>query len=353
MASSPPDPVVGIRGTIGNTPLVRLDHLSPRADLTIWAKLEYFNPGGSAKDRTAKFIVDEAVESGLLRPDTTIIESSSGNLGMALAREALLRGWPFHCVVDPRANRQAVATMQALGAVVHTVEAPDPHTNDWLSARRNRVQELLAEIPNSVTLDQYSNRAAFTAHSEGTMHEIVSALNHPPDHLFVALSTTGTLGGCLRHLNEIGAASRTIGVDAEGSVLFGGARGARQLPGFGAGVVPELSRELSPSQVLRVSDIDSVIGARLLAEREAILPGASGGAVISALLQHTAELPADSEVVLILHDSGGAYLETIYNDEWVAETLGVKSEELKQRLSAVPQARARTLHSLPERSTTS
>lgn len=353
MVNSPPDPVVGVRETIGNTPLVRLDHLSPRTDLTIWAKLEYFNPGGSAKDRTAKSIVDEAVGSGLLRPGTTIIESSSGNLGMALAREALLRGWPFHCVVDPRANRQAVATMQALGAVVHAVESPDPHTGDWLSARQNRVRELLTEIPNSVTLDQYSNRAAFTAHAEGTMHEIVSALHHPPDHLFVALSTTGTLGGCLRHLNDIGAASHTIGVDAEGSVLFGGARGTRQLPGFGAGVVPELSRELHPSRVVRVSDIDSVIGARLLAEREGILPGASGGAVISALLQQTAHLPTDAEVVLILHDSGGAYLETVYNDDWVTETLGVKPEDLTRRLAAVPQARPRTLNSLPERSPTS
>ncbi|MGD7003307.1 pyridoxal-phosphate dependent enzyme [Corynebacterium halotolerans] len=330
------DPDTGIRSTIGNTPLIRLDRLLPRPDVTVWAKLEYFNPGGSAKDRTAKALIDAARRTGELRPGMSIIESSSGNLGMALAREASLGGWPFHCVVDPRVNQQAVATMTALGAKVHHVTEPDPVTGDWLQARRSRVAELLQEIPGSLSLDQYSNRAAFGAHADGTMTEVVEQLGHAPDLLLVAMSTTGTIGGCLRHLRRIGAATTTVGVDAEGSVLFGGCRGHRSLPGFGAGVLPELATESRPDAVDRVSDIDSVTGARLLARREGILPGASGGAVVTAALARAADLPVGSEMVLILHDAGGAYLDTVYNDEWTRQTLGIDGAELEERISTFP-----------------
>lgn len=333
MPDAPPEPAVGIRSTIGATPLIRLDNLLPRTDCTVWAKLEYFNPGGSAKDRTARALVDAARESGALTAGASIVESSSGNLGMALAREALLGGWNFHCVVDPRANRQAVSTMTALGATVHTVTEPDPVTGDWLSARRHRVEELLEQLPGAVCLDQYSNRAAFAAHSEGTMREILTALGHSPDLLLVATSTTGTIGGCLRQLSEADGRTTTIGVDAEGSVLFDGCRGTRTLPGFGAGVSPALAEDVHPDGVDRISDVDSVAGARLLARREGILPGASGGAVVAALLSRAPDLAPGTEVVLILHDSGGAYLETVYDDDWILRTLGVSGEELAHRFT--------------------
>lgn len=216
-------------------PLVRLPYLSKRTGLTVWAKLEGFNPGGSAKDRTAAALVEDALSSGRLRPGGTVVESSSGNLGMALARECCLRGMSFHCVVDPRTNRYAASVMEALGATVHRVTEPDPATGDWLAARRNRVRDLLEELPGSVNLDQYSNRAVFPAHARGTMREIVAQLGHAPAHLFAAVSTTGTLGGCLEYLRSARAATRVTAVDATGSVLYGGCRGERPLPGFGAG----------------------------------------------------------------------------------------------------------------------
>lgn len=325
------DVAPGIRGTIGNTPLVQLNRLSGREDIKIWAKLEEFNPGSSAKDRTAAALVDAGIESGLLTTGVSVVESSSGNLGIALSRECQLHGWPFHCVVDPRANARTVAIMKAFGAIVHLVDKPDPATGDWLVARRNLVKELLAEIPDSVTLDQYSNRAAFRAHSEGTMSEILSSLGHAPGLLLVAMSTTGTLGGCIQRLREEGADTRAIGVDAVGSVLFGGARSARTLPGFGAGVSPDLEKDVTPDEVVRIADVDSVVGARLLVHREGILTGASGGAVIAALMGRIPTLPAGTEVVVVLHDSGAAYLETVYDDEWVRETLQVGPEELTRR----------------------
>lgn len=299
----------------GNTPLVRLDRLPARPGVTLWAKLEGYNPSGSAKDRTAHAILAAAD----LRPGTVIVESSSGNLGVALAREAVLGGWTFHCVVDPKANRSTIATMRAFGAVVHEVTAPDPATGDWLAARRARVAELLTEIPGAVCLDQYSNRAAFTAHDEGTMAEIVAQLGHTPAHLFVAVSTTGTIGGCLRRIAREGWDTEVTAVDAEGSVLFDGARGRRHLPGFGAGIVPDLAAEVTPDRIVRVGDRDSVAAARQLARTEGVLCGASGGAVVAAVGKLLPELHGD--VVLVLHDGGTHYLDTVYNDDWVEENL--------------------------------
>ena len=302
---------------IGDTPLVRLDRLTTGYDVTVWAKLESFNPGGSAKNRTAHAMVTAST----LRPGDVVVESSSGNLGVALAQEAVLGGWTFHCVVDPRTNRSTIAHMQALGTVVHEVTEPDPATGDWLTARRARVTQLLDEIKGAQCLDQYSNPEAFRAHDEGTMAEILQQLGHAPDHLVVAVSTTGTVGGCLRHITSHGMSTQVTAVDAEGSVLFEGAPGPRHLPGFGAGMVPELANSVKPHRVLRVNDRDSVAGARRLARLEAILPGASGGAVVAAVEKLLPELEPGSEVVIILHDNGTRYLDTIYNDDWVEENL--------------------------------
>ncbi|OLT54094.1 2,3-diaminopropionate biosynthesis protein SbnA [Corynebacterium sp. CNJ-954] len=308
--------------------MVLLERLFPGPG-RVWAKLEGFNPSGSAKDRTAAALLDAALDSGVLEPGGCVVESSSGNLGVALARDCALQSIDFHCVVDPRANRQTVAVMEALGATVHRVVSPDPVTGDWLAARRALVGALLASLPGAVNLDQYSNRAAFTAHSSGTMREIIEQLGHPPDRLFVAVSTTGTIGGCVRYLRQTGAQTRVTAVDAEGSVLFGGRRSERKLPGFGAGVVPDLAALTPISHVVRVTAGESVCGARALARREGILPGASGGAVVAAAGGVSAASDRDGQgdsdsgdTVLVIHDFGNAYMDTLYNDRWVAENIG-------------------------------
>lgn len=317
---------------IGNTPLMRLDAINPRDDLSFYVKLEQFNLGGSAKDRTARALLEDAIANGDIESGSTLIESSSGNLGMALARLAPLHGMHFHCVVDPRVNESTVATMRAYGAEVEMLDHPDPETGDWLTARRSRVQELLDAIPNSHNLDQYSNQAAFQAHSEGTMTEILEQLGFAPSHLLVAMSTTGTLGGCVRKLDSVDVHTKTIGVDAEGSVLFGGTRGTRLLPGYGAGVVTDLSTQFEPDGIERVPDLDAVIAARRLARTEGLLPGASGGAVIAAFQRMAPELPEGAQVVAVLHDAGQPYLNTIYNDDWVTEHFPIDQDELHARL---------------------
>ncbi|NNO10440.1 pyridoxal-phosphate dependent enzyme [Corynebacterium sp. zg910] len=164
----------GLLAAVGGTPLVSLPELGG-GNARVWAKLESFNPGGSAKDRTARALVADALERGVLGPGSVVVESSSGNLGVALAREAAVGGWEFHCVVDPRTNQATLAHMRALGAHIHPVEEPDPETGNWLTARRALVGRLVDEL-GGLNLDQYSNRAAFRAHSEGTRREIVEQL---------------------------------------------------------------------------------------------------------------------------------------------------------------------------------
>ncbi|MDY3127740.1 MAG: pyridoxal-phosphate dependent enzyme [Corynebacterium sp.] len=308
--------VDSIFDVLGNTPLVSLAPYNA-GDLEAWVKLEQFNPGGSAKDRTARALVAAAD----IAPGTMVVESSSGNLGVALSREAVVGQWDFHCVLDPRTNQSTVAYMAAMGATIHMLDQPDPATGDWLAARRAKVQQLLADNPGAINLNQYANTAAFTAHDEGTMAEIVHQLGSAPDYLLVAVSTTGTIGGCLRYIEKHNLHTQVIAVDAEGSVLFGGTHGQRLLPGFGAGVEPELSQSVHPHRIMRIPDIDSVRAAREIARTTAILPGASAGAVAAALHALGAE-GARGSAVAIFHDGGHAYLDTVYNDKWVEDNLG-------------------------------
>ncbi|UIZ93026.1 pyridoxal-phosphate dependent enzyme [Corynebacterium sp. CNCTC7651] len=324
VSTAPDHAVGGVLGAIGHTPLVDLSRGFTTAgkSTSVWGKLESFNPGGSAKDRTARALVADATQRGLLYPGAVAVESSSGNLGVALAREAVAGGWEFHCVVDVRTNAATLRMIEALGATLHPVTEPDPATGDWLAARRSKVAELKEEL-GAVNLDQYSNRAAFDAHNFGTMAEIVDQLGHAPEVLVIAVSTTGTIGGCQRHIEEHGFTTKLVAVDAQGSVLFDGSRGQRILPGYGAGVVPDLSREVHPDRVIRVEAADAVHAARDLARSTGFVPGASGGAVAHAVHQLVAE-EAHSEIVAIFHDDGRAYLDTVYNDEWVADKLGDK-----------------------------
>lgn len=327
-------PVDGVSAAVGRTPLVRLAHLFPASDVEIFAKLESANPGGSAKDRPALAMVRDALRSGRLRPGGTVVESSSGNLGVALARVCGAHGIRFVCVVDTRANVSTRALIRALGGEVDLVTEPDPATGDLLTARVHRVEELLREIPGAVTLGQYSNPANPGAHHD-TMREIAEATGGRLDVMMSAVSTTGTISGCARYIREQGLSTRTVAVDSIGSVLFGGTAGVRQLPGMGAGMVTELSRRVEPDRVMRVDSVDCVVGARLLAEREGILAGASTGGVVHALGTLVGELAPGTRVAFIVHDGGAAYLDTVYDDDWVGRVLDTGPDQLATASAAL------------------
>jgi cysteine synthase A len=325
--------VDGILGAIGDTPLVALRRYLSRADVHAWAKLECANPGGSAKDRPASRMIEDALEAGLIGLGTTVIESSSGNMGIGLAQACCYHGLRLIIVVDQRTHRSRVKAMQALGADVRTVTQPDAESGDLLVARLHLVQRLLDEVPDSYWPDQYANASNPAAHAAGTLREIDEALGHELDYLFVATSTTGTLRGCGDYLRDNGRATRLVAVDSSGSALFGGCRDRRVVPGFGAGVATGLSISARFDELVRVSDLDCVVGCRRLAAREAILAGGSSGGVAFALEAAAAQMAPGTRCAAIFADGGTGYLDTIYDDAWVERELVCTPGRLAARIA--------------------
>lgn len=325
-----------ILGAIGNTPLVRLERFLDDQLIELYAKLEFANPGGSAKDRPARAMLEEALAAGRIGPDTLIVESSSGNMGIAIAQFCRVHGLRFRCVVDPRAQAQNLRILAALGTEIEVIEEPDPESGDFLSARLQRVTQILHEEDDAYWPNQYANAANPRSHAQGTMREIDLALDGKVDYLFVAVSSTGTAGGCADYLSARRRSTRVIAVDAYGSVLFGGRRGPRKIPGLGAGVVPPLAALREFSQVQHVSDLDCVVGARRLAQREGILAGGSAGGVLEAVRRLAPLLPRNSRCVAILADGGTRYLDTIYDDAWVDEQLQCEPERLARKIDEPP-----------------
>ncbi len=311
----------GILGIIGNTPLVKLSHVYPDAHFQLFAKLEMFNPGGSVKDRPAVNMLKQAFERGEIVPGSTIIESSSGNLGIGLAQACIMFGLRFICVVDPKTTQQNLSILKAYGAEVNLVAEPDPITGDFLPARISRVKSLLAEIPNSCWLNQYANINNAKAHHQ-TMHEIVRDLDGELDYLFLTTGSCGTLRGCAEYIKAHKLKTKIIAVDAKGSVIFGDKRGKRLIPGHGAAQVPALLLPGLESEYLHVTDRDCLVGCRRLLQREAILAGGSAGGAISAIAKKAAEIPVGANCAVILCDRGERYLDTVYSDSWVEANFG-------------------------------
>lgn len=301
------------------TPTVKLSRIFEDFDVEVYAKLDLLQLAGSTKERTASGLIEELIKSGELHPGGMVVESTSGNLGIALARQCVVRGMRFTAVVDENANPVALDLMSAYGANVSLVQTPED--GNKLAARRRRVSELLAEYPGSVTTNQYGSLANPRAHFETTMPEIIAGTGGNLDYLFVATSTTGTLLGCQQYIRAHGLDTKIVAVDSVGSVLFGGKAGTRRLPGLGAGVLPELASSADPDLVFQVEEIDMVRGCRRLARSEGILAGASTGAIVAAMGSLVPELDAGSRVAFMVHDTGVPYLQTVYNDRWVGEVL--------------------------------
>lgn len=320
----------GVLAAVGNTPLVPLGRLSRPGGARVWAKLEFLNPGGSAKDRPAAGMIDEAMRTGRLRRGDLVVESSSGNMAVGLAQTCAARGLRFLCVADHRMQRQNVAILRAYGAGLEFVEVEADE--DRLPARLARVREIVASTPRAWWPNQYGNPVNPASHEQGTMREIDDALEGRVHAVFVATGTTGTVGGCLRLVAARRRSTCVVAVDAEGSALFGGTPGSRPVAGFGAGVEPPLARRARPHLVVRVSPVDCVVGCRRLVRHEGILAGGSSGGVVSALERLGDRFPPGANVVAVLADRGCRYLDTIYDDAWVEEHLGFGRRELEARV---------------------
>lgn len=320
----------GIAEAIGGTPLVRLRQLFREAPFEVYGKLEWMNPGGSAKDRPALYMIRKAIERGQITEDSVIVESSSGNLAISLAQLCCYLGLRFICVVDPRTTEQHRRIIRSFGGELELVLQPDAETGEYLPARIRRVKELLQHIPHAYWTNQYGNLDNALAHQETTMAEIGERLG-AVDYLFCGVSSCGTIRGSMDYVRSRGWGTTIVAVDAVGSIIFGGENGKRLLPGLGAARVPELYQEAIADLVVRVSDADCVTGCRDLVRHEAILAGASSGGVIAAIRQVGGRIPAGAVCAAILPDRGERYLDTVYNDEWVRQELGFEPVSLGSR----------------------
>ena len=311
----------GVLSVVGNTPLIKLNRIFRDIDFHLYAKLECLNPGGSTKDRSAASIIRHGIESGAIRRGTVVIESSSGNMGIGLAQACAYNDLELICVIDPKTTQQNLNLLKAYGATVDMVTEPDPNTGEFLQARINRVQELLRTTKNSFWSNQYANLHNPLAH-EQTMREIATVLDDKVDYLFCATSTCGTMRGCGDYVKEHGLTTKMIAVDAIGSIIFGGQKAKRLIPGHGAAVRPQLYRDDLADEVVLVSDVACVVGCRRLVRAESLLVGGSSGAVVAAVDQMKDQLRRGSTCVVIFADRGERYLATIYSDEWVDEHFG-------------------------------
>lgn len=313
---------------VGGTPLVRLGRMFGADSFHVFAKIEALNPGGSIKDRPALEILEEGFRAGAIGPDTVIVESSSGNMGIGLAQACRYHGLRFICVVDLKASKQNLRVLRAYGAEIEMVTEPDPASGELLQARLLRVEQLVSQIPDAFWPNQYANRSNSTAHYRTTMREVCEALGHRVDFLFVATSTCGTVRGCAEYAREHGLSTAIVAVDAKGSLIFSDQQGVRMIPGLGAGLRPVLCDLSLIDRFVHVDDLDCITACRRLVHDEALLVGGSSGGVVRAIEKMRPVIPAGSICVAILPDRGERYLDTIYDDQWVSLHFG---EEALQR----------------------
>jgi 2,3-diaminopropionate biosynthesis protein SbnA len=287
----------------------------------LFLKCEGFNFAGSIKLKAAASMVEAAERDGLLRPGSMLVESSSGNLGVALSMIAASRGYRFVCVTDTRCNLATKRLMEALGAEVHTIVEPHP-TSGFLGARLNWVKELLESDKRFVWLNQYSNSNAWRAHYRTTGPAI--ARQFPGlDVLFVGAGTTGTLMGCARFFRQWHRRVRVVAIDSVGSVAFGARPGRRMIPGLGTGVRPELLDESFVDDVVWVEESDTVRSCHRLA-RTGFLFGGSTGTVVSGAATWLNRHDRNRELtaVALAPDLGERYLDTVYQANWVQDLYG-------------------------------
>lgn len=319
--------------TVGQTPLIRLQRLSTLNEAPLWVKWERTNPAGSIKDRPAKFIIEEAEQRGFLQPGGTIIESSSGNFGISLAMIGAAKGYRVIILVDPKTTPTNLAVLKAYGAEVVVVTEQDD-TGSYHKTRISLANKMGREIPGAFRPDQCFNLLNSEAHYHSTARELLEACGRQLDVVIAPVSTGGQLGGIARYLKEHAPHVKIVGVDAQGSAIFGGTSHSYLMPGVGLGWTPENLDLSLLDQVFKVPDEDAFLTSRLMASREGVLAGASSGAAVFVGLRYAQLLSTRARIVCILGDGGERYLQTIYADEWMEHhglATAITIEDLRKR----------------------
>jgi 2,3-diaminopropionate biosynthesis protein SbnA len=298
---------------------VRIHGIVRRAPVML--KLEGFSITGSIKIKTALYMISAAEEKGTVRPGrTTFVESSSGNLGIALSLVCQRRGYRFICITDPNVSKASLRAMRAYGAETVVVDELDCN-GGYLHTRIAYIKKLLAQDSSCVWLNQYASEANRKAHHETTAGEILAEFP-APNFLFVGAGSCGTLMGCTQRFREESPATQIIAVEPVGSVLFGGTPARRLIPGLGASRRPELLQPDRVDRVVTVSEPDTIRMCHEMAHEQGLLVGGSTGSVLAAVRQLDDEIMAGASVVAVSPDLGDRYLETVYDPSWVTRNYG-------------------------------
>mgnify|MGYP003326954996 FL=1 len=313
-----------ILGTIGNTPLVKLNKITNEIDALVLAKLESFNPGNSVKDRMALKMIEDAEADGRLKSKGTIVEGTSGNTGMGLALAAIVKGYNLICVSTDKQSKEKFDVLRAVGAeviVCPTDVSPEDPRSYYSTSKR-----IANETPNSWYVNQYDNPSNTQAHYESTGPEIWEQTNGKITHFVVGVGTGGTISGVGKFLKEKNPNIKIWGIDTYGSVFKKyhetGVFDPKEIypystEGIGEDILPE-NVDFSVIDLFeKVTDKDAAVFTRNLAKTEGIFAGNSCGAAIKGLLQLKDKLKKTDVVVVLLHDSGSRYIGKIYNDIWM------------------------------------
>ncbi len=312
--------------TIGNTPLVQLNHITKELPCQVLAKVEYFNPGHSCKDRMALKMVEDAEKDGRLKPDGTIIEGTSGNTGMGLALAAIVKGYKLVCVITDKQSKEKMDILRAVGAKVVVcptdVEPEDPRSYYSVSKR------LAEETPNAWYVNQYDNPSNTQANYEQTGPEIWDQTNGKVTHFVVGVGTGGTISGVAKYLKEQNPDVKIWGVDTYGSVFKKyhetGIFDENEIysyvtEGIGEDILPKNVNFSLIDGFTKVTDKDAAVYTRRLALEEGLFVGMSAGSAIKGVLQLKEHFKPDDVVVVLFHDSGSRYIGKIFNDDWMRE----------------------------------
>jgi len=300
---------------------LRLVGFLPGIDTSV--KLEGLNPAGSIKMKTARELVLDAEQRGLITPDTELIESTSGNLGIALAMICAERGYRLTVVTDPNSTVDAIRHVRALGANVVVVRERDDH-GGYLKVRIDFIHRRLAEEPSLLWLNQYANGANISAHRKHTVSEILEGFG-VPDWLFVGAGTTGTLMGCVEGLRMAGANTQVVAVDSIGSVTFGWPAATRRIPGLGTSRRPEIFTDDNSFVKVLIPEEDTIRMCRRIAQEHGLLLGGSSGTVLAGVMGMRERINPGSTVLAISADQGDRYLDTVYDDAWVVRHFGTNT----------------------------
>lgn len=291
-----------VQEMIGNTPILKLNHLGVKEGVNIYAKLELYNPAGSVKDRVGVYMIDAAEKNGTLKPGGTIIEGTAGNTGIGIAIAALNKGYRVIFVVPDKFSEEKKKIMAALGAEIVST----PRADGMLGAEK-KAEELLKEIPGSVAMRQFHNPANPQAHYETTGPEIYRQMDGKIDYLVAGAGSGGTFSGIVKYLKERDKNIVGVLADPIGSIIGGGEHADYNIEGIGNDFIADTMDITLMDKAIKVSDDEAFSTSRLLASKEGIIAGSSSGAALAAALKLAEEID-HGNIVVVLPDRGDRYL---------------------------------------------